>query len=130
MKHRVLVALESPYAGDVERNTRYARACMADSISRGEAPFAMHLLYTQPGILDDKIPEERVRGIECGLNWAQAADLTAVYADLGVTPGMVLAIEQAKKDMRPVDERSLPAWANGDPLGKQRPKLEESATRK
>ena len=31
-----LVTLESPYAGDVMTNTRYARACIADAIKRGE----------------------------------------------------------------------------------------------
>ena len=53
-----LVVLESPFAGNVEMNIHYARACMADCLARGEAPFASHLLYTQPGILDDDIPEE------------------------------------------------------------------------
>lgn len=32
------VILESPYAGEVEANVAYARLCMRDSISRGEAP--------------------------------------------------------------------------------------------
>lgn len=49
MKRRVV--LESPYAGkdkeEVERNTRYARACVRDCIIHGDAPFASHLLYTQ-----------------------------------------------------------------------------------
>ena len=38
-----LVILESPYAGDVEANVEYARACVRDSLSRGEAPIASHL---------------------------------------------------------------------------------------
>ena len=43
-----LVMLETPYAGDEQREKLvYARKCMADSVSRGEAPFATHLLYTQ-----------------------------------------------------------------------------------
>lgn len=45
-----IVVLESPYAGDIERNTNYARDCMRDSILRGEAPIASHLIYTQAGI--------------------------------------------------------------------------------
>ena len=32
-----LVILESPYAGDIERNVAYARACLRDSLLRGEA---------------------------------------------------------------------------------------------
>ena len=54
-----LVIIESPYAGDIEKNVEYARACVRDSLSRGEAPIASHLLYTQPGILKDEIPSER-----------------------------------------------------------------------
>ena len=36
--------LESPYAGDVAANVAYARRCLADSVARGEAPLATHLL--------------------------------------------------------------------------------------
>jgi len=33
------VIVESPYAGDVARNVEYARACVRDSLQRGEAPY-------------------------------------------------------------------------------------------
>src|ERR1019366_3199089 len=58
-----LVIVESPYAGDIEANVAYARACVRDALARGEAPFVSHLLYTQPGILRDEVPAERERGI-------------------------------------------------------------------
>ncbi len=45
--------IESPFAGDVERNVRYARAAMRDCLMRRETPYASHLLYTQEGVLDD-----------------------------------------------------------------------------
>lgn len=61
------VIIESPYAGDVELNAQYARECLRDSLTRGEAPIASHLLYTQPGVLDDAVPRERALGIEAGL---------------------------------------------------------------
>ena len=64
MSEFVTVIVESPYAGDVERNERYARACIRDCLLRGEAPFASHLLYTQAGVLDDTIKEERDRDWE------------------------------------------------------------------
>ena len=58
-----LVILESPYFADtedgVEQNVKYARQCLRDSLLRGEAPLASHLLYTQPGVLDDRVPDER-----------------------------------------------------------------------
>ena len=90
-----LVIIESPYAGNVRANTKYARACVRDSLERGEAPIASHLLYTQPGILLDKNPEERIWGIEAGLAWRNVATLTAVYTDRGITEGMKYGISAA-----------------------------------
>lgn len=101
------VILESPYAGDVEKNKVYARACMRDSLVRGEAPFASHLLYTQEGVLDDTKESERNLGIEAGLLWGEAAELTVVYCDYGISGGMRLGIERAEKVKRPVEYRRL-----------------------
>lgn len=104
------VIVESPYAGDVGRNTKYARACLLDSLRRGEAPFASHLLYTQ--VLDDLLPSERAWGIEAGFAWGRFADLTAVYEDLGVSRGMAEGIRQAEMEGRPVEMRRLGGeWA-------------------
>lgn len=85
----------------------YARLCMRDSFLRGEAPFASHLLYTQDGILDDLIAEERKLGIEAGLIWGEAAELTVVYCDYGVSRGMEMGIERAVKAGRPIEYRTL-----------------------
>lgn len=103
----IRVILESPYAGDVEENVKYARACIRDSLSRGEAPIASHLLYTQPGILDDNVPEERQWGIDAGLAWGKGADKTVVYTDRGISRGMQYGIAAAEKDGRPVEFRTL-----------------------
>lgn len=85
------VIIESPYAGDIEKNIEYARKCMADSLSRNEAPIASHLLYTQDGILDDNIPEERTKGINAGFAWLDVAELHVFYEDLGMSKGMKAA---------------------------------------
>jgi hypothetical protein len=100
-----LVIIESPYAGDVERNEAYARCCLLDSLRRGEAPLASHLLYTQ--VLDDLLPEERKHGIKAGLEWAKAAELTAVYEDHGISEGMVLGIAHASDHDRKVEFRKI-----------------------
>jgi len=102
-----LVIIESPYAGNVSMNLRYLRACLRDSLNRGEAPYASHGLYTQEGVLDDSIPEERMQGIHAGFAWRQVAHLTAVYGDLGVSDGMQYGIDDAEKRLVPVDYRSL-----------------------
>ena len=105
-----MVQLESPYAGDIEQNTRYARACMHDCLKRKEAPFASHLLYTQPGVLDDFVHEERELGIEAGLAWGEMAMRTVVYTDLGITEGMERGIARARREGRAVEYRTLPGW--------------------
>jgi hypothetical protein len=105
-----LVLIESPYAGDVTLNIKFARACMRDSLNRGEAPFAMHLLYTQEGILDDAIPEERNWGIAAGMAWGRNAEITAVYTNLGISPGMEFGIQKAKEAGRRVVYRELENW--------------------
>lgn len=112
--------IESPYAGTsrcpvirwLQRyaNTLYARACLADALDRGESPYASHLLYTQPGVLNDRIPDERRRGILAGLDWADVADGVAVYVDRGVSIGMRLGIQAHREAMRPIEYRSISRW--------------------
>jgi hypothetical protein len=109
-----LVIVESPYAGDIPRNTRYARACLKDCITRGEAPFASHLLYTQPGVLQDDVPGERLQGIRAGLAWGRVADASVFYMDLGTSRGMEIGLEAAKEAGRAIEERRLGGeWATG-----------------
>lgn len=101
------VILESPFAGDVKKNLTYGRACVRDSLARGEAPIASHLLYTQPGILRDENPEERAWGIEAGLAWGEVASATVIYIDHGITKGMHYGIKAAHENNRPVEYRKL-----------------------
>lgn len=103
----IRVVIESPYAGDAELNLRYLRACMHDCLTRGEAPFASHALYTQPGVLDDTKPDERELGIQAGFAWRAAADLTVVYGDLGITCGMQYGIAHAEARGLPIEYRTL-----------------------
>jgi len=83
------VILESPYAGDVATNGRYLQACIRDSIVRGEAPFASHLMYTEA--LDDGIEAERAAGIAAGFAWRTLYGVpTVVYEDAPVRLGYVI----------------------------------------
>jgi len=101
------VIIESPYAGDVAANEEYARRAMRDCLTRGEAPLASHLLYTQPGVLDDLDPRDRALGIEAGLVWGSLADATVAYIDRGVSEGMRLGMARAFLDGRPVEFRKI-----------------------
>lgn len=105
------VLIESPYAGDVERNLRYLRAAMRDCLERGEAPFASHGLYTQPGVLDDNDPDQRQLGFGAGFAWGNRADLIAAYVDLGISPGMTEGLEFWRAKGRTIEHRTLPGWA-------------------
>jgi hypothetical protein len=101
------IILESPFAGDIAANIDYARACVRDALLRGEAPLASHLLYTQPGILDDYDRNERAHGINAGHAWLHFADAVVVYTDRGISEGMGAGIRLAEFNNIPVEYRSL-----------------------
>lgn len=107
------VDIETPYAGNnegqIRKNILYARACVRDSLMRGEIPFASHLFYTQPGILDDNIPRERELGINAGKNLIESLPniVTVVYTDLGISKGMNFGINHAKENGRDIEHRTL-----------------------
>ena len=106
-----LVIIESPFAARtielLDRNIQYARACVRDSLKRGEAPIASHLLYTQDGILNDDIPEERTHGIDAGLAWREVAQASVVYTDHGISKGMQYGIAAAEKSGIEIEYRTL-----------------------
>lgn len=89
------VVIESPYAAShpvlVERNLAYLRAAMVDCLMRGEAPFASHGLYTQPGVLDDRNIEARNLGIDAGFEIGRRLGDVVFYIDYGMSPGMKAA---------------------------------------
>jgi len=117
------VIIESPYAGNfscgikwidkivnyfiILQNKRYARKCMHDCFSRSEAPYASHLLYTQPGILNDNNYIERKKGIEAGFVWRKGATVIAVYTDKGISKGMKQGIARALLEGRKIEYRKL-----------------------
>jgi hypothetical protein len=111
-----LVIVESPYGGEIERNIAYARAALRDCLKRSEAPLASHLLYTQPGVLDDaKADGEGVRH----QRWpcmGREGGRDVVYTDLGISAGMRLGIERAQKAGRAktcLSPRASAQWACG-----------------
>lgn len=103
MRPRKRVIIESPFAAAKDEHgnflrsedyhRRYALACLKDSLKRGEAPLASHLLYTQ--VLNDEDPDERMIGIEAGLSWLPVTNTTVVYQDFGISSGMQLGIDRA-----------------------------------
>lgn len=110
------VVVETPFAhkqdDEVARDRiwKYLRAALRDCLMRGEAPFASHALYTQPGVLDDWIPEQRAHGINAGFEWGDLAEVRVVYTDLGVSGGMQKGIDRSKQQDQLVELRSIPNW--------------------
>lgn len=99
------VIVESPFLGGDAGMKRYLRLCMLDSIQRGEAPYASHRLY--PGVLDDGVPEQRQLGLSLGHSWRAVADVTAVYVDHGISPGMWDGIGQSRRMAQRIVYRRL-----------------------
>lgn len=103
-----LCVLETPFAGDVEANIEYAQKCMYDMLMRDEAPYASHLLYTQPNVLDDTVEDERNRGIHAGFAWKHLPQVhTVFYTDKGISRGMQLAIDYCKEHNMSYEFRKL-----------------------
>lgn len=101
------VIVESPYAGDITRNAGYLNAALRDCLTRGEAPFASHGLYTREGVLNDQSPIERELGIDAGFSWRQFAAYTVFYIDHGWSAGMRLAEQHCKELARNIHTRML-----------------------
>jgi len=86
-----LIIIESPYAGDIERNMQYLNLCILDAIKRRESPYASHIMLTSA--LNDADPVERSVGIEVGFAWHEKADYTVAYIDYGISDGMRYGID-------------------------------------
>ena len=119
-RSKPFTVIESPFSApnidELVRNVQYTMLAVRDSLSRGEAPYASHLFYTQ--MLDDNDSDERQLGMDAGLTICQHADQTAVYLDLGASRGMEYGIETARKAGRAIIERSLfPDATSPDEIG-------------
>jgi hypothetical protein len=100
------VILESPFAGDIPRNTEYAARCVVDlMMHHHKAPMASHLLYTR--VLNDHVPEERQIGIDAGLAYGAHANESVIAVDRGVSRGMVYGVQRAEQDGRALSFHTL-----------------------
>ena len=103
MRPRVFLA--SPYAGDIEAHVEYAKRCLKDSLDRGEAPLAPHLMH--PGVLDDGVQAERDAGLSAGKSWLVVAEKVVAYVDLGESSGMIGETLEATRLGIPIERRRL-----------------------
>lgn len=89
----------SPFAGDIEGNTRRALRYMRFAVVRGAIPFAPHMLYLQ--VLDEADPSERELGLFFGMVWLGKCDELWVFGR-HISNGMAREIAKAKKRGIPV----------------------------
>lgn len=105
------VVLETRFVSeDIREMIRFRKftlACMRDCFSRGEAPYASHMLYAETYVLNEFSAEERALGMHAGFLWGSLAEKTVVYSDLGIGSGMQKGIDTALAAGRPVEVRSL-----------------------
>lgn len=115
--HRSRVLIESPLSAPSQTglglNQLYGRAALRDSLLRGEAPMASHLLYAQTFVLDDTDPAEHEIGMLAGFSWLPLVERVVVYVDRGISLGMKEGIRRAEVLGVDVEERSLEDWARG-----------------
>ncbi|WP_352416497.1 DUF7768 domain-containing protein [Oscillibacter ruminantium] len=88
---RIYVA--SPYAGDIENNTEFAKNACRFVMNQGHAFFCPHLLY--PNILDDDNPKERQLSLDMGLVMLESCDELWCFGER-ISHGMMAEIEEAE----------------------------------
>lgn len=96
---RIPVVVESPYAagpnGTVAQNLDYLDECLSWCIEEGYSPYASHGLLTR--VLRDTLPQQRWAGIEAGYVFHDALGLVIFFIDLGMSPGMKLALDRCAR---------------------------------
>ena len=89
-----IVYICSPYRGDTNKHTIYARRLVERVLRDGDAPICPHLYL--PQILDDSKPSEREKGLSVGLELLRVCDKVLVGNNYGISEGMAAEIEKAR----------------------------------
>lgn len=97
--YRPLVFICSPFAGDIKRNVAAARQYCRFAVSKGNIPFAPHLLF--PQFLNDGNLYDRETGMVMGLAMLTKCAEVWVFGD-NHTPGMRREIKKAKLKHIPI----------------------------
>ncbi|MEG1630961.1 MAG: DUF4406 domain-containing protein [Hydrogenoanaerobacterium sp.] len=89
-----IIYVASPYAGDIKKNTEFAKNACRFVLEQGHAFFCPHLLY--PNILDEHNPRERQLGLDMGINMLKTCDELWCFGDR-ISQGMMAEIEEAER---------------------------------
>lgn len=99
------VIIESPYAGDIERNKRYLARCKKWCLENGYSPYASHQMLTD--VLDDNKPNEREKGIEAGFAFAEVGIMRIFFVDFGWSNGMKQALDHSQTNNLPFTTKNI-----------------------
>lgn len=81
----------------------YTKQAVRDSLSRGEFPLSMQLLYSTPGFT----PEEDALGESAILAWSEVAELVVCYTDLSISPEMQARLDQYVVAGLTIEQRTI-----------------------
>lgn len=88
------IYVASPYAGDIKKNTEFAKNACRFVIEQRHVFFCPHLLY--PNILDENNPKERKLGMDMGLVMLTTCDELWCFGN-HISLGMMAEVEEAHK---------------------------------
>lgn len=89
----------SPFRGDIEANTAKAKFYAMVLAKSGSIPIAPHLYF--PQFLDENSQNERMTGIEMGVELMNECDEVRVYG-FNITEGMKFELDHAREKKIPV----------------------------
>ncbi len=89
----------SPFRGNIEENKKAAQFFAKVIIGTGRVPVAPHLYF--PQFLDEENPNERMNGIEMGLELMDVCDEVYVLG-FNITEGMKFELDHARAKRIPV----------------------------
>lgn len=93
-KHKKIIFICSPFAGDIEGNTRRARRYGRFAVTEKAVPVIPHLMY--PQFLEEDDPEERQLGIDMGLILLSKCHELWVFGNR-ISSGMSVEVARAKR---------------------------------
>ena len=93
-----MVYIASAMRGDIEGNLKKASAYCQAAAEAGAVPVAPHLYFSS--FLDDRVPKERIAGMEMGIHLLKRCDELWVFGT--PTEGMQKEIEVAKNMNMPI----------------------------
>lgn len=94
-----IVFICSPFAGDIDGNTRRARRFGRFAVTEKAVPIIPHLMY--PQFLEEDDPEERQMGIDMGLVLLSKCHELWVFGNK-ISSGMSVEIARAKRRNIPI----------------------------